>query len=72
MAMRVDPWSHYGGMFATHWSSSFDVGPGGEVVIPIDAKLRVGRPTAFAITLEKAGGVVVSDGPLLLVAAVNG
>jgi len=50
----------------------FDVGPGGEVIIPIDAKLRVGRPAAFAITLEKPGGVVVSDGPLLLVAAVSG
>jgi anti-sigma-K factor RskA len=33
----------------------------GELVIPIDAKLRVGTPKAFAITLEKPGGVVVSD-----------
>jgi hypothetical protein len=49
----------------------FDVPAAGEVVIPIDAKLRVGRPAAFAITLEKAGGVVVSDGPMLLVAAVD-
>jgi hypothetical protein len=49
----------------------FDVPASGEVVIPIDAKLPVGRPAAFAITLEKAGGVVVSDGPMLLVAAVD-
>ena len=49
----------------------FDVGPGGEAIIPIHAKLPGGRPTAFAITLEQAGGVVVSDGPMLLVAAVS-
>jgi anti-sigma-K factor RskA len=49
----------------------FDVGPGGEAIIPIHAKLPVRRPTAFAITLEQAGGVVVSDGPMLLVAAVS-
>jgi hypothetical protein len=42
------------------------------VTIPIHAKLRIGRPKAFAITLEHAGGVVVSDGPLLVVAAVTG
>lgn len=41
----------------------------GEVVIPIDAKLAVRTPSAFAITLEKPGGVVVSAGPLLVVAA---
>jgi len=40
-----------------------------EVVIPIDAKLRVDSPTTFAITLEQPGGVVVSGGPLLIVAA---
>ncbi|MBY0307124.1 MAG: anti-sigma factor, partial [Phycisphaerales bacterium] len=45
----------------------FDVAAG-EVVVPIDAKLRVGRPAAFAITREKPGGVVVSAGPLLFVA----
>lgn len=47
----------------------FDVPHGsGEVVIPIDAKLDVSNPDAFAITREQPGGVVVSDGPLLLVA----
>ena len=48
----------------------FDIPAGGrEVVIPIDAKLRVSAPEAFAITREKPGGVVVSAGPLLVVAA---
>ena len=49
----------------------FDVTDTGEVVIPIDAKLRVDRPTVFAITVEKPGGVVVSAGPLRVVAAVG-
>ncbi len=50
----------------------FDIPPGGgEVVIPIDAKLRVSAPEAFAITREKPGGVVVSAGPLLVVAAAG-
>jgi len=31
-----------------------------EVVIPIRASLMVGKPAAFAVTLEKPGGVVVS------------
>lgn len=38
----------------------FDVA-GDEVLIPIEAKLRVQEPTLFAITVEKPGGVVVSD-----------
>jgi anti-sigma-K factor RskA len=47
----------------------FDVPTGSsEVVVAIDAKLAVARPTAFAVTLEQPGGVVVSDGPLLIVA----
>ena len=33
----------------------------GEVVIPIHAALQVRNPKAFAVTIEKAGGVVVSD-----------
>ena len=45
----------------------FDVASG-EVVVPIDAKLTVGTPAAFAITREKPGGVVVSAGPLLMAA----
>ena len=50
----------------------FDVpAGGGEIVIPIDAKLIVSNPDAFAITREQPGGVVVSDGPLLIVAAAG-
>jgi hypothetical protein len=49
----------------------FDVPSSGEVTIPIQAKLAIGRPRAFAITLEQPGGVVVSKGPLLVVAAVG-
>lgn len=33
---------------------------GDEVIVPIDAKVRVTDPTLFAVTVEKAGGVVVS------------
>lgn len=48
----------------------FDIPPGaGEIIIPIRAKLEVDDPVAFAITREQPGGVVVSDGPLLIVAA---
>ena len=32
----------------------------GEVCVPIDARLPIGKPTLFAITVEKPGGVVVS------------
>jgi len=47
----------------------FDVLNGNrEVIIPIDAKLDVLDPEAFAITREQPGGVVVSNGPLLMVA----
>lgn len=43
----------------------------GEVIIPINAKLAVDDPAAFAITREKPGGVVVSAGPLLVVASTG-
>jgi len=50
----------------------FDISKNGEVVIPIDAKLRVLAPIAFAITIEKPGGVVVStQARLPLIAAVK-
>lgn len=39
---------------------TFDVSSDGEVVIPINAKLKADDPAMFAITMEKAGGVVVS------------
>jgi anti-sigma-K factor RskA len=34
---------------------------GGEVVVAIDPKIAVSKPTMFAVTVEKPGGVVVSD-----------
>jgi len=40
---------------------TFDVTVDGEVLIPIDAKIAARNPQKFAITAEKAGGVVVSD-----------
>ena len=50
----------------------FDIPPGvSTVVIPIDAKLAVNDPVAFAITREQPGGVVVSKGPLLVVASAG-
>lgn len=39
----------------------FDITAEGDVVIPIDAKIRVTDPAAFAVTVERPGGVVVSD-----------
>jgi anti-sigma-K factor RskA len=39
----------------------FDVNADGEIVIPIDAKLRARGAKAFAITMEKPGGVMVSN-----------
>ena len=45
----------------------FDVS-GADVIVPIDAKLKINHPKAFAVTRERHGGVVVSAGPLLIVA----
>lgn len=47
----------------------FNISATGEVIIPIQAKLQIRAPKAFAITAEQPGGVVVSAGPLLVVAA---
>ncbi len=47
----------------------FDANADGEILIPIDSKLRVDAPAAFVITREQPGGVVVSAGPHLLIAA---
>jgi anti-sigma-K factor RskA len=46
----------------------FDANEAGEIVIPIDAKIKVQKPKMFAVTAEKPGGVVVS--PLEKVMAV--
>lgn len=51
----------------------FDISSSGEVVVPIDAKLPVTHATMFAITVERPGGVVVSDRSRLpLLAQVQG
>jgi hypothetical protein len=39
---------------------TFDVTSDGEVVVPINAKLKAQEPVMFAVTVEKPGGVVVS------------
>ncbi|MEM9413880.1 MAG: anti-sigma factor [Planctomycetota bacterium] len=49
----------------------FDVTDTGEVIIPVTAAIRADQPVVFAITVEKPGGVVVSKGPLQVVAAVE-
>ena len=49
----------------------FDASPDGDFAVPMDAKLAVEGPVAFAVTLEQRGGVVVSNGPLLLVASTG-
>ncbi|MEM9881594.1 MAG: anti-sigma factor [Planctomycetota bacterium] len=43
----------------------------GRAYVPIDAKLPVALPAAFAVTVEKPGGVVRSAGPLVLVAPTS-
>jgi anti-sigma-K factor RskA len=48
----------------------FNISATGEVIIPIQAKLLIRSPRAFAITAEQPGGVVVSAGPLLVVASI--
>jgi hypothetical protein len=40
----------------------FDIPAGAtEAIVPIDAKVAVGEPVLFAVTVEQPGGVVVSD-----------
>lgn len=46
----------------------FDVPACGQASVPIEAKLRVDKPVLFAVTVEKPGGVVVSDRRIALVA----
>jgi hypothetical protein len=40
---------------------TFDIGNGGDVIIPVNAKLKASKPKMFAVTVEKPGGVVRSD-----------
>ena len=49
----------------------FNVNASGEVIVPINEKLAINQPAAFAITEEQPGGVVVSAGPLLVVASAE-
>lgn len=48
----------------------FDIQGSGETLVPIRAKIRVGDPFQFAVTLEKPGGVVVSERERIVAAAV--
>lgn len=51
----------------------FDVSSDGEVLVAVTARIPVGRPTLFAVTLERPGGVVVSTRErLVLAASVDG
>jgi len=52
----------------------FDATGEGELLVPVDAKLRVqADPAAFAVTIEKPGGVVVSTRErLVLLAPIEG
>jgi hypothetical protein len=48
----------------------FDIPPGqNEVIVPITAKLQVLKPAMFAVTIEKAGGSVVSSRDRIVVVA---
>jgi anti-sigma-K factor RskA len=53
-AARDDRYPVDGGVFDVPADSD-------RVVVPIRASVRVSQPVAFALTLEPAGGVVVSD-----------
>lgn len=50
----------------------FDVTAGGSLVVPIDAKLAVGDPVLFAVTVEVPGGVVVSERERIVLTASPG
>ena len=45
----------------------FDVKPDGTALVRVRAPIQVKDAKAFAVTKETAGGVPVSDGPMLLV-----
>jgi hypothetical protein len=54
-AGRTPPEPVDGGVFNTPQSTAT-----GDVIIPFEAKLPVGNPAAFVVTVEQPGGVVVS------------
>lgn len=47
----------------------FDVGANGEAIMRIAPKLRIFEPGLFAVTLERAGGVVVSNRERIVITA---
>jgi Anti-sigma-K factor rskA len=50
----------------------FDVDKNGDVIVPINAKLKVVQPAMFGVTVEKPGGVVESElKDVVAVAKVN-
>lgn len=46
----------------------FNIDTNGEALIPIEAKLHVGKGVLFAVTKERPGGVVVSDREIVFLA----
>ena len=50
-----------GGVFDITASGIESASGAGDTIVEIDAKLMVEKPSLFAITIEKPGGVVVSD-----------
>jgi len=50
----------------------FDADGSDEVIVPIRARVPVGTPLAFAVTIERAGGVVVSERERVVVIARSG
>lgn len=58
-------------IFIELWKSAgrFDPTQSGEVIVPINAKLKITKPTLFAVTIEKPGGVVVSKRDKLILTA---
>jgi len=49
----------------------FNVTDAGEVIVAVTPKIVANEPIVFALTMEKPGGVVVSKGPLQVVAVVQ-
>jgi hypothetical protein len=49
---------------------TFTVDASGKVIVPFYARVKVGKPVAFAVTIERPGGVVVSDQKRKLTIAV--
>jgi hypothetical protein len=63
-ALRDDRYPVDGGVFLNERD--------GVLIVPINAKLKVNRPTLFAVTMESPGGVVVSKRDRLLLTAKPG